>query len=111
MIPLSLSEWQAEGRRRFGEDEMRWRFVCPSCGHIASVQDWKDAGASIRHVAFSCVGRWRGGDDKKTFKKKGGPCYYAGGGLIGLNPVAVVQANGQVVNIFDFAEGDGGPHD
>lgn len=97
-------EWTAEAVRRFGDDPMKWRFVCPSCGHVASVQDWKDAGAPEGAVAFSCVGRWHGGDPEKTFMKQGGPCDYAGGGLIGINPVAVFRENGIFSRVFEFAE-------
>jgi len=42
---MTYTEWKAEGQRRFGKNKLNWRFVCPSCGHIASVQDWRDAGA------------------------------------------------------------------
>ena len=86
---LTHDEWLTEAKRRFGDDPMDWRFVCPSCGHIASVKDWKDAGAAEGEVAFSCVGRHLGADSSKTFKKEGGPCNYAGGGLFKLNPVSV----------------------
>lgn len=50
----------AEGQRRFGTDPLEWQFVCPSCGHVASVKDWKTAGAPEGAVAFSCVGRYTG---------------------------------------------------
>lgn len=79
--------WRAEAVRRFGTDGMKWKFVCPSCGHVASVQDWKDAGAPQSAVAFSCVGRWL--PDPKRLGEKPGPCDYAGGGLFQLNPVSV----------------------
>lgn len=101
---MTHDEWTAEAVRRFGDDYMRWRFVCPSCGHVASVQDWKDAGAPESAVAFSCVGRWAGGDPEKTFMKQGGPCNYAGGGLIRLNPVVVESEGGKVTRVFAFAE-------
>lgn len=93
---MTHEEWYAEGKRLFGEDVMQWRFVCPSCGHIASVQDWKDAGAPEGAVAFSCVGRWMG-SEKEIFDKSGGPCNYAGGGLFGLNPIKVDDQS-----VFDF---------
>lgn len=34
---LTKSEWEAEAERRFGPDANGWRFVCPACGHVASV--------------------------------------------------------------------------
>lgn len=101
---MTHAEWLAEAERRFGPDAMKWRFVCPSCGYVASVQDWKDAGATEGEVSFSCVGRRRGADDAQTFQRKGGPCQYAGGGLFGLNPVVVEMPNGKKNNVFAFAE-------
>jgi len=81
---------------------MGWKFVCPSCGYVASVKDWKDAGASDREAAFSCVGRAMN-SDKQIFDKTGGPCNYAGGGLFGLNPVTV-DFDGKAIKVFAFAE-------
>ena len=97
MQTIAHAEWLAEAQRRFGNDPMAWRFVCPSCGHDASVKDWKDAGAPEGAVAFSCVGRYTG-DGKSAaanaFKHGGGPCNYTGGGLFRLNPVAVDYGDG-----------------
>lgn len=101
---FSLEEWRAEGERRFGGDEMAWKWKCPSCGHVASAQDWQDAGAPVGAVAFSCVGRWKGGRPAKTFRRSGGPCDYAGGGLICINPVIVTVDGHERLNIFEFAE-------
>lgn len=101
---FSLEEWRNEARRRFGDDPMKWRFVCPSCGHIASVDDWKAVGASEDEVAFSCVGRHLQGA-KQIFEPPG-PCNYAGGGLIGLNPVKIDMAPGKTTRVFAFASDD-----
>ena len=97
------SEWLAEAIKRFGPDRHKWKFKCPSCGHIASAQDWKDAGASEGEIAFSCIGRHTMAGNKNTFAGKGGPCNYAGGGLLRLNPVPV-QFDGRTIDVFDFAE-------
>jgi len=99
---MTAEEWIAEGERRFGKDRQAWFFVCPSCGHVASVMDWKAAGAPQGAVAFSCVGRWTGAT-QDIGKKNGGPCNYAGGGLIGLNPVTVTDGD-RVHRLFEFAE-------
>lgn len=80
---------------------MNWKFVCPSCGHVASVSDWKAVGASEGEVAFSCVGRHIKGS--KQMCEKPGPCNYAGGGLIGLNPVKITVAPGKTTSVFAFA--------
>lgn len=101
---VTHDEWKAEGARRFGGDAMAWRFVCPSCGHVACVEDWKNAGAPESAVAFSCVGRWTGANDDKAFGSKGGPCQYAGGGLFRLNPVTVETTDGGKHTMFEFAD-------
>lgn len=98
---LTLDEWRAMGVSLFGEDIMKWLFVCPSCGHIASVQDWKDADAPESAVAFSCVGRRAESKPDAAFQRSGGPCNYAGGGLIRLNPQPIEGRS----NVFAFAQG------
>jgi hypothetical protein len=105
MKDMTLAEWNVEGERRFGPDRMKWKFVCPVCGHVAATEDWKAAGATEGAVAFSCVGRWIEGS-KKAFEEKGiGPCTYAGGGLFRLNPVRVlVPGKSEAHELFDFAE-------
>jgi len=115
MKKIKYVEWKAEGQRMFGEDKRTWRFVCPSCGHIASVQDWMDAGAPDGAVAFSCIGRYTG-DGKvaadKAFKHAGGPCNYTGGGLFGLNPVEVYFEDGsEPIRAFAFADVAGDAED
>ena len=102
MACMTFAEWNAEGERRFGSDRMLWRFVCPSCGHVASVADWKAVGAPEGAVAFSCVGRYLPHCSEMCVKP--GPCNYAGGGLIGLNPVTVSDMDGKLHDLFAFAE-------
>ena len=98
------AEWLAEAERLFGADAMAWRFECPVCHHVASLQDWKDAGAPQATWAFSCVGRWIPGS-RDAFEASGvGPCNYAGGGLFRLNPVAMVFPDGSTHHAFAFAE-------
>lgn len=100
---MTHAEFQIEGTRRFGTDPMQWRFVCPVCGHVASVEDWQKAGAEENEVAFSCIGRHTEGSkeafsSKKANAKQSGPCNYAGGGLFKLNPMDV-----DGVRYFNFA--------
>lgn len=103
MRTITHDEWEAEAKRRFGDNVMNWAFKCPSCHHVAKVRDWQEAGAPEAAVAFSCVGRWMDADDNRTFSRVGGPCQYAGGGLIGLNPVTV-KRDGKDHCVFEFAE-------
>jgi hypothetical protein len=104
---MTYKEWAAEGEKRFGPDKRKWRFTCPSCSHVASVEDWLKAKAPEGAVAFSCVGRQTKASDKNSFKNKGGPCTYAGGGLFRLNPIIVVgDMNGGETEhqLFAFAD-------
>ena len=92
-------EWEKEAIRRFGEDKLKWKFVCPSCGFEASVQDYLDAGVPSGAVGFSCIGRWLLDSTDIVSQKKGKPCNYAGGGFYKLNPVEV-----DGTRYFDFAK-------
>ena len=97
--PLTKEEFEKEGEKRFGSDQMNWRFKCPSCGYVASVQDYKDARASSATVGFSCIGRYLPGKCQEAFTNGPGPCNYAGGGLFRLNPVEI---DGKY--FFEFAD-------
>jgi hypothetical protein len=105
-IHMTLAEWLAEGEKRFGPDKMKWRFECPSCHHVASIQDYKDAGAKENAVAFSCIGRYLPKAAEAFGGKGTGPCNYTGGGLIGLNPVHVRDEEGRDHHMFAYAEED-----
>ena len=104
---LTHAEWVAEAKSRFGENPLGWKFVCPSCGHVASVEEWRAAGASEGAVAFSCIGRQaseRGIAASAAFRHNGGPCNYTGGGLLRLNPVLVDFMDGTEPRpTFEFA--------
>ncbi len=102
MRTLTLQEWQSEGTKLFGPDMMDWMFVCPSCSHICKASQWKDVGAPEGAVAFSCVGRWMA-TSNEAFAKGPGPCNYAGGGLIGINPVRVIVDDKKHFDVFEFA--------
>ena len=101
---MTLEEWKTKGRELFGDDQCEWKFKCPVCGYVASVKDWKDAGATEGMVAFSCIGRLQ---DKcrDAFEGKGsGPCSYAGGGFFKLNPIMVIDPDGNEHQMFEFAD-------
>lgn len=98
------TEWLAEALKRFGSDKRQWKFVCPSCGYIAKVQDWQDAKAPEGAIAFSCVGRYLG-TKKEMGDKTGGPCNYTTGGLFNISPVKVtnIDTDNASFSVFDFA--------
>lgn len=107
---VTQEEWFAEGEKLYGKDKLKWKFKCPVCGHVASAQDWKDAGAESGEIAFSCIGRLleKKADALDTWSKRKdggdrGPCNYAGGGLFRLNPVTVTK-DGESSSFFEFAD-------
>ena len=55
----SVEEWKAEATRRFGPDMLKWRFRCSMCGHVASVQDFKNAGAKSPSCTTLAAGNAR----------------------------------------------------
>ena len=86
---ITYPEWVAEGEALFGADRDNWKFVCPACGNVASVADYKASEAPVGAIGFSCLGRFLP-HCRRAFGEKGpGPCDYSGGGVIGLNPVRV----------------------
>ena len=109
-ITMTLEEWMAEGTRRFGEAQLNWKFVCPACGHIQAVEDfrpYKSQGATAETARFNCIGRYSGAQQNAGLNGTGkakGPCDYTGGGLFDLLPVTVVLPDGSKARSFAFAE-------
>ena len=97
---ITEEAYKLEAVNKFGPDIKNWRFVCPVCGHIASGQDYLDAGAPAGAIAFSCVGRWTGGKGT-LFDSSKQPCNYSGGGLFTLNPVEIEGLG----SYFELADG------
>lgn len=103
----SSEEWIAEGKRRFG-DFMNFAFVCPICGNIAKVSDFrpfKDRGATTNSATNECIGRYTLTKEQGRLRKPGErPCNYAGYGLFRLSPVRVTLEPGKDIHSFAFAE-------
>lgn len=101
---IEHADWVAEAERRFGKNAMKWAFRCPSCGHVATVQQYKDAGASEGQVGFNCIGRHAGGEDVVEMgqKDRGQGCNYTQGGLFTLARTIVIQDDLEIP-VFDFA--------
>lgn len=103
---MSLQEWMAEGERLFGPDMLSWKFVCPSCGHIQSPEDfrpYKLKGAFPDTARYSCIGRYDGHTDTDMCSGKS-PCNYTSGGLLNISPITVVDEDGKGHSCFAFAE-------
>lgn len=102
-VEITQAEWMLAGAKRFGDDMQDWRFRCPACKHVTSVADWREACAPVGAIAYSCIGRYLYGGVSDAFSGEPGPCNYAGGGLIGINPVRVLLPDGGTIDVFDFA--------
>jgi hypothetical protein len=102
----SFDDWLAEGQRRFGEKQLKWRFKCPACGHVQAVEDfrpYKAHGATSETARFTCIGRYAGAR-RRAFGGAGeGPCDYTSGGLFDLRPITVVTKDGEI-KAFNFAD-------
>lgn len=106
------AEWLAEGRRRFGDNFEKWRFVCPICGNVAAVSEYrqfKDCGATPDSAAKECIGRYLPKDQThKAFgantKERGKPCDYAIYGLFRIPGAIVTGDDGHKMLAFAFAE-------
>ena len=103
--PITFEEWKAEAIRRFGHVAGDWQFVCPSCGNVQTMRQFRELGVGDDNLAYyNCIGRYDGKNFETTMGTKPGPCNYTGGGLFGLNPVAVIHPEtGDILHVFAFA--------
>lgn len=110
LTKMTREEWLSKGVQLFGEDKMKWRFVCPGCGHTQTPEDFrqfKEQGATPNSAYQQCIGRYSGGKSWafSTPEKLGkGPCDYTGTGLLNICPVVVIDDDGKEVSSFAFDE-------
>lgn len=101
----SVKEWQDEAKRRFGPDMMDWKFRCPMCGHVASIRDFKKAGAKSPNCAYQeCIGRYTGKGSPKEGDDSG--CDWCAYGLFGIprEHDTVVADDGKEIDVYPFAD-------
>lgn len=90
----TAKEWFEEGKRLYGPRIEDWKFKCPSCGNVATGQEFKDAGANPNDMYCECIGR----------HVKGKGCNWA---AYGLFDICKVHVDGMPV--FEFADDESGP--
>lgn len=105
MVQAHITEevWNAKGRELFGDDQAKWRFVCPACGNVMSIEkareELKDRLPALRAGKYAieqeCVGR----------HMPGVGCNWAAYGLL-HGPLFVKREGGNETPVFDF---DGKP--
>lgn len=107
---MTHEAWLAEGRKRFGTDYDKWRFVCPICNHVAAIGDFrpfKDQGATPDSATNQCIGRFDGSTRKafSSSKERGeGRCDYALFGLFRFPGVIIAMPDGKEQMAFAFAD-------
>lgn len=97
---MKFSDWKKELIERFGENSENWKFVCPVCGHVQSIADFKAIGRDGNYVYQCCIGRFTGNNDKTGVKG----CNYTVNGLISLNTTTVISDKYLPVKVFEIAE-------
>lgn len=114
---MTQDEFLAEAQARFGEKARNWKFVCPMCGTVQSVQQLLDAVISAggthddfqKYVGFSCIGRFTGQRDAGIAAKNRGEkwdkgCNWTLGGLLKCHELEVVMPDGRHRPTFELAE-------
>ncbi|CAK7288601.1 VVA0879 family protein [Streptomyces misionensis] len=112
---LTQDELVTEARNRFGDDPMKWAFVCPSCGDIANGEDFRqaltanprtnrnsDAVIASDVIGQECIGRTLGALAKRNGKYAGRGCDWAAYGLFS-GPWEITLPNGRIAYGFALA--------
>lgn len=112
---LTQDELRALLVDRYGEDPMRWAFMCPACGDVATGQDFRDALAehpitradgtevtASARLGQECIGRTLGHLRRDREPGIRG-CDWAAFGLIS-GPWFIVQPDGKRVGAFPVAD-------
>ncbi len=94
---ITWKQWNEEGKKLFGADKRKWKFVCPSCGHIQSVESMIKNNPKLSEkdlegqFCFSCEGR----------HTEGRGCDWTLGGFLQIQTVTIVH-EGEDHPVFDF---------
>ncbi len=106
MPPIGQKEWLEEGKRLFGLPATKWKFQCPVCKHVQTMEDFTAIGAEPCSAYQECIGRYIPGSQAKFLKspktKRVGPCDYAAYGLFHLGR-EVAYEDGGTVHVFPYA--------
>lgn len=111
---LTQAELIAEATERFGDDPLKWAFVCPSCGDVANGEDFRQALAehprtNLRTdepviasdlVGRECIGRTLGALSRKAYKGRG--CDWVAYGLF-PGPWEIALPSGRSMHAFPLA--------
>lgn len=112
---LTQAELLAEARERFGDDPLKWAFVCPSCGDVANGADFSKALAERPRknrsgedviasdvVGQECIGRTLGALETSDDKYTGHGCTWTAYGLF-RGPWEIALPSGRTAYGFPLA--------
>lgn len=105
MKKYTLKEWREKGESLFGKDLKTWKFICPACGNVSSIQDFINLGQnkeSAWNCAYNeCIGRYTNAGSPQEDKK---PCNWAAYGFLKTlgKGVIIEIEEGKEIEIFDF---------
>lgn len=57
MQEISVEDWNKKGNELFGKTRVRWRFQCPSCKNVQTIEDFvklQKIGVSLRSAIIFC---------------------------------------------------------
>ena len=100
MIHVKEKDWKAIAAKYYAKKPRYWKFKCPSCGHVQSVESVIIHNQELTEkevsewIYFNCEGR--------TNPKHG--CDWTLGGLLGIHKLEVVQQDGSTISVFEFAD-------
>lgn len=117
MKTITQAEFTSEAKRKFGDNVREWKFVCPMCGTVQSVQQLLDAVLAAGgkkddvhgYIGFSCIGRFTGQGDAGISAKNRGEkwdkgCNWTLGGLFRCHNLEVVMEDGHKRPTFELAQ-------
>lgn len=105
MLKTTQTEWLKEAKEKFGEDHKKWKFICPACGHVTSVEDFMNAGGDMDGAYQECIGRYTGkGSPQKNDSSGCNWAAYGFFGTLGKGRIIIADDSGKEVEIFQFAE-------
>lgn len=101
---MTQDEMVEEMVRRFGTDPKAWAFICPSCGDVATAQDFIDANGDADRLGQECIGRSLGvllrEQPKGGYQGRG--CDWCAYGLF-RGPMIVTMPDGREIASFRIA--------
>ena len=100
---ITQAEWEETGRRLYGDNRLLWKFRCPSCGNVQCAEDFRQYKVEAANTYSNCIGRFDGIHGDTPMGTIPGPCNYASGGLLNINPVCV-EIDGKQYFLFAFAD-------